>query len=115
MIRAGKTFGGPASGGLFERGLPVDCDAVRADLRAVLGGVVPRPALRKGDDGAHVRALQEALALSGDYGGAIDGDFGPKSDRAVRAFQARIGLEVDGVAGRCVWAALRAVSQALGA
>lgn len=93
----------------------IDCDAVRAELRTVLGGIVPRPTLRKGDDGAHVRALQEALALAGDYRAGIDGDFGPRTDRAVRALQTRIGLEADGVAGRCVWGALRAVAQALDA
>lgn len=49
--------------------------------------------LDRGDRGDGVRDLQRALGIS------VDGVFGPRTDRAVRAFQARNGLTVDGIAG----------------
>lgn len=56
--------------------------------------------LRSGDKGPAVRRLQQALGI------AVDGSFGPETDRAVRAFQARFDLPVDGVVGARTWAAL---------
>lgn len=49
--------------------------------------------LDRGDRGAEVRALQQALEIS------ADGIFGPQTERSVRAFQQRNGLQVDGIAG----------------
>jgi len=102
----------------------VDCDAVRRDLARHMatrdaGDVStdtptppasvttqPRPLLRRGARGRDVGDLQRALKTAGLYAGKIDGDFGPVTDRALRAFQARRGLEVDGLAGPNTWAAL---------
>lgn len=53
----------------------------------------PRTALRKGDRGEDVRALQAALGIK------PDGDFGPMTEEAVRLFQADQGLTADGIAG----------------
>lgn len=53
----------------------------------------PPRVLRKGDRGADVVALQSALGI------VADGDFGPKTDAAVRMFQADQGLVVDGLVG----------------
>lgn len=63
--------------------------------------------LRRGDSGAEVRRLQEALAAAG-FGprGGADGDFGPATDKALRAFQARHDLVADGIAGPKTWEAL---------
>lgn len=55
--------------------------------------------LRKGDEGEDVKALQRALAAAGFPPGAVDGQFGPATDAAVRAFQASRTLLVDGIAG----------------
>jgi peptidoglycan hydrolase-like protein with peptidoglycan-binding domain/GH24 family phage-related lysozyme (muramidase) len=48
--------------------------------------------------GEDVRRVQQALARAG-FPVAVDGVFGPGSDRAVRQFQASRGLSVDGVVG----------------
>jgi lysozyme family protein len=56
-------------------------------------------ALRQGDRGADVSELQKALQKLGHYSGTIDGDFGSKTLSAVKAFQEKNGLTVDGIAG----------------
>lgn len=60
--------------------------------------------LRRGAQGPAVTTLQMRLVQLG-YGevGAIDGIFGRNTEAAVRAFQARSGLEVDGIAGPRTW------------
>jgi len=62
--------------------------------------------LRRGDRGGAVRKLQTALAAQG-LELAVDGDFGRATEEALRAFQARAGVTVDGVAGARTWAALK--------
>jgi hypothetical protein len=61
--------------------------------------------LRKGAKGDQVKALQRMLyAMGYDLGKAlIDGDFGSKTDAAVRAYQKNKGLGVDGVVGPATW------------
>ena len=61
--------------------------------------------LKKGSKGEAVRRLQRALSAAG-QAIAADGDFGPATDRAVRAFQAAHGLEADGIVGPATWGAL---------
>ena len=51
-----------------------------------------------GSQGVRVEYLQGNLQLLG-YDVVIDGDFGPQTEKAVRAFQADHGLVVDGVYG----------------
>jgi Putative peptidoglycan binding domain/N-acetylmuramoyl-L-alanine amidase len=57
--------------------------------------------LRRGSTGANVRYLQTALG-----GLKVDGQFGPITDRAVRAFQAAQGIKVDGIVGPITWGRL---------
>jgi peptidoglycan hydrolase-like protein with peptidoglycan-binding domain len=59
-----------------------------------------------GAQSADVAALQVALRGKGLYAGTIDGVRGPQTTAAVRTFQARRGLAVDGVAGRATRRAL---------
>lgn len=59
-----------------------------------------RPVLRKGMKGGHVSVLQQKL------GTTIDGDFGPATEAAVKAFQSSKGLTADGIVGLRTWAAL---------
>jgi murein DD-endopeptidase MepM/ murein hydrolase activator NlpD len=66
--------------------------------------------LRVGLNGADVHALQDRLASLGYDAGAADGAFGPKTDAAVRAFQAAMGMTVDGLVGRQTKTALVGLS-----
>jgi Putative peptidoglycan binding domain/D-alanyl-D-alanine carboxypeptidase len=68
-------------------------------------GVLAQPKVRKGDTGEAVKQLQLHLNRHGAQL-VVDGDFGAKTDAAVRAFQQANGLEVDGIVGDKTWAAL---------
>lgn len=65
-----------------------------------------RPVIRRGATGPHVEALQRALRAAGDYRGAVDGDFGPATETAVKAYQARRRLGADGIVGPATWTAI---------
>lgn len=67
------------------------------------------PTLRRGADGEPVRRLQQALTQAG-HPVPVDGDFGPATVAAVRAFQGASGLAVDGVVGPATWRLLMAPS-----
>src|SRR5664279_26589 len=54
---------------------------------------------------SEVRAIQQKLDGKG-YGLAVDGQFGPKTEGAVKHFQAKAGLSVDGLYGARTKAAL---------
>ncbi|MBC9000455.1 peptidoglycan-binding domain-containing protein [Micromonospora aurantiaca (nom. illeg.)] len=62
-----------------------------------------RPTLRKGSKGAAVGRLQGALVAHG-YQLKVDGDFGARTYAAVRSFQARKRITVDGIVGDQTWA-----------
>lgn len=61
--------------------------------------------LQRCDEGAAVAAVQERLSSAG-FDVAVDGYFGPATETALRAFQARTGLVVDGLVGPATWSAL---------
>lgn len=50
--------------------------------------------------------IQIALQNAGFYKGKIDGDIGPLTEKAIREFQAKHGLIVDGKVGPKTWAML---------
>lgn len=64
------------------------------------------PVLGKGDSGWSVRRLQEIMNDLGYSAGIPDGDFGPRTERAVRAYQHSQGLTADGVVGPNTYLAL---------
>jgi peptidoglycan hydrolase-like protein with peptidoglycan-binding domain len=64
------------------------------------------PTLRNGSKGPAVTQLQNLLRNKG-YNIAADGDFGPKTEAAVKKFQSSKGLVADGIVGPKTWAALK--------
>jgi peptidoglycan hydrolase-like protein with peptidoglycan-binding domain len=64
--------------------------------------VVP---VRSGQSGEPVLAVQELLEIP------VDGKFGPETERAVRRFQKRVHLAVDGIVGPHTWQLLVVESQ----
>jgi len=64
-------------------------------------------AIRNGDRGWDVAALQYLLQRAGSGAGRADGVFGPLTEAAVKRAQAAAGVGVDGVAGRETLRALR--------
>ena len=62
--------------------------------------------LKKGCNGEPVGALQAILNAKGFDCGKVDGDFGSKTDAAVRAFQKAKELSIDGSVGSATWTAL---------
>jgi hypothetical protein len=65
----------------------------------------PFPQLRRNDKAHPVPTLQYLLRAQG-HVVAVDGDFGPKTDGAVRSFQQKKNLTVDGIVGPVTWEAL---------
>lgn len=110
---ADGVFGTETQTALIEfqknNGLTADGTAGTSTLKKLAGSckaatsVTPAPAasgaLREGDSGEDVYALQARLFELGYYVGRIDGRFGAETTAAVRAFQAANGLTTDGIAG----------------
>ena len=57
--------------------------------------------IRRGHQGEQVKAIQRALqGLKYNIGSSgVDGNFGPATERAVKQFQAEVGLPADGIVG----------------
>ena len=65
--------------------------------------------LKKGSSGQQVKALQRMLYAMGYSLGTknpVDGNFGAKTDSAVRAYQKDQGLTADGIVGAKTWSSL---------
>jgi len=54
------------------------------------------------------KLIQQALKNAGLYDGKVDGTVGPKTKKAIEAFQSQNGLKADGKVGRKTWKALSA-------
>ncbi|MDY5008639.1 peptidoglycan-binding protein [Candidatus Allofournierella merdipullorum] len=81
-------------------------------------GTYPGTALRVSSTGRAVREAQFYLVLMSAYYPSvprinIDGEFGPATETAVKAFQKLFGLTQDGVIGRATWDKLYQQSQVL--
>ena len=62
--------------------------------------------LKRGHTGAAVKALQYALNARGYDCGEVDGEFGPKTETALKLYQSGHKLKADGECGRLTWTAL---------
>lgn len=62
--------------------------------------------LRQGSSGGEVKEVQRRLKNWGYYSGGVDGIFGSRTAEAVRHFQRKNGLKVDGVVGKATYQAL---------
>jgi len=71
-------------------------------------------ALRRGDTGERVRALQDRLRVLGYWPGTPDGSYGDLTEQAVMAFQKVNGLGRDGIAGAATLGALESASRPQG-
>ena len=72
----------------------------------VLVPAVEAASYKKGSSGAVVTQIQTKLKSWGYYTGTVDGIYGSGTERAVRAFQQKNGLTVDGKAGDQTLAAM---------
>lgn len=99
-----------------------DMDVFRTGVAAILGGTAPaptlipavepsaqpgasagRPTLRRPSTSELVKQVQAKVGV------VVDGNFGAKTEAAVRAFQQTHGLVPDGIVGPKTWVALDAV------
>jgi hypothetical protein len=62
--------------------------------------------LQQGAQGDEVKSIQSLLNGKCSQGLALDGDFGPATDQAVRSLQAFLKIGVDGVVGEQTWTVL---------
>lgn len=65
-------------------------------------GATPKTTLKEGSTGTLVSRVQAFLG-----GLKVDGVFGPKTEQAVKNFQAQRNLEADGIIGVKTWAELQ--------
>ena len=103
-------FGRP-NWGIFEGGTPDEPIEDPPEEKPIEKPTVDIPTLKQGDKGELVRGAQFLLNGRGCSVGiwGADGDFGPATLAAVKAWQRRNALEVDGIIGPQTWAALLGV------
>jgi peptidoglycan hydrolase-like protein with peptidoglycan-binding domain len=90
-----------------------DMNVFRQQVGEILAGTAPEPVriaaatadgkrhtLRRGDSGKHVEDIQGLIGVK------VDGDFGSRTEAAVRQFQRDAGLVPDGIVGPRTHAAL---------
>ena len=65
-----------------------------------------KPLLRRGNRGDLVRRIQQVLKEGNFYKGVVDGDFGSRTEDAVKALQKDGSLPINGTVGNDTWQAL---------
>ena len=88
---------------LFKKKVITLCLTV---LFTMVGSVSAFASFQRGDDGEEFLAIQKRLVELNYTVGTLDGEFGPATEKAIKAFQAAQGLEVDGVVGSATYRAL---------
>ena len=73
---------------------------VHVDDRWVVAGY---PTTRRGNKGPYVCIAQDALITLGFNTGGLDGIFGANTQNAVRQYQTRKGISIDGIIGPITW------------
>jgi peptidoglycan hydrolase-like protein with peptidoglycan-binding domain len=86
-------------------GVPVDGVAGPVTWGKLTDGVTIGSTVRSGSTGEFVRAAQTELVKHHELADPtkVAGAFGPATEAAVRHFQSRTGLAVDGVVGPATW------------
>lgn len=82
---------------------PAPAGATDAAVKRGKANAALNPVLELGAKGAAVRTLQQLLNKAG-VKCATDGDFGPKTQEAVKEFQKKVGLEETGIVNHKTWA-----------
>jgi peptidoglycan hydrolase-like protein with peptidoglycan-binding domain len=96
-----NTYGSPCRATMALRGgAPAPARKGMIDM-----ALQPWPLVRQHDKAHPVPSLQYLLRARG-HKVTVDGDFGPATDAAVRAFQREKNLAVDGIVGPLTWRAL---------
>lgn len=65
------------------------------------------PLIRQGSRGVYVLILQDNLNTLGYNTGGLDGIFGSRTYTAVRSYQLKVGLAVDGIVGCNTWRSIQ--------
>ena len=95
----------------FQQGEGLAADGVIGDATwAKMPADPDTPVLKRGSTGGAVSGLQKGLLKFGGAGtatdpGAADGNFGPRTEAAVKAYQAQHALQNDGIVGPRTWGA----------
>ena len=85
---------------MFRKYFALILSALLACLALSTAAAYESTTLRHGMRGEEVRELQQGLIDLGYLGGTADGIFGNKTENAVRQFQKKNKLSVDGLAGK---------------
>jgi len=98
-VLAGLTRRRQAEKKLFDTPVEVEEKPKKKTYTGTFPTLPKKGYLEKGDKGEQVRLLQLFLNWYGKYGLVIDGDFGKKTESAVKNYQAAEKLTVDGLFG----------------
>jgi peptidoglycan hydrolase-like protein with peptidoglycan-binding domain len=80
-----------------ENHVPHDPPLYSEPITVVVAPIEDRPTLRRGSQGAPVRGIQGLMSVT------VDGNFGQETDQAVKEFQRRENIKVDGIVGPQTW------------
>ena len=112
-IEGNTAVGNDSNGGEVMERVRYPSQVLRYAYPYTTGGAdkvtVTLDTLKKGSKGESVKALQILLNGYGYNCGNVDGDFGAKTENAVRAFQRAHKLTQDGIVGKNTWNKLMGV------